>query len=100
MNEQCISSKDNMDDGGIMNNLQRAKHKQERMNAWYSLCPLPYDKNLKSTGVQRRNGGRKVVGGGKVVGVERWLGWSPPSFIQIGSKLPKFVFGVVFGWVG
>ena len=44
--------------------------------------------NLKSTGV---HDGMEV---------ERWLGWSPPSFIQIESKLPKFVFGVVSGWVG
>ena len=37
------------------------------------------------------------------MGLERWLGWSPPSFIQIGpklSKLSKSVFGVVSGWVG
>ena len=44
-------------------------------------------KNLKSTGVH--NG----------MGVERWFRWSPPSFIQIGPKLPKFVIGVVLGWV-
>ena len=25
---------------------------------------------------------------------------SPPSFIQIGQKLPKFVIGVVSGWAG
>ena len=42
--------------------------------------------NLKSTGV--------YIG----IGVEWWLGWSPPSFIQIGSKLPKFVF--LGGWGG
>ena len=46
------------------------------------------EENLKSTGVHDG------------MGVERWLGWSPPSFIQIESKLPKFVFGVVSGWVG
>ena len=45
-------------------------------------------KNLKSTDCR------------DVMGVERWLEWSPPCFIQIGSQLPKFVFGVVSRWVG
>ena len=44
--------------------------------------------NLESTGVHDG------------MGVERWLGWSPPSFIQIGPKLSKCVFVVVSGWVG
>ena len=44
------------------------------------------DTNVKSPGV---NDG---------MGVERWLGCSPSSFIQIGPKLPKFVIGV--DWLG
>ena len=52
-----------------------------------------YCKNLKSTGVQRRNVGGKVVGGEKVVGLV------PTKFHPNRIKIAKVCFWGGF-WVG